>query len=123
MLLELKMPRVIADMPGARIEAIYVRPGGEIGVGGKLCDISIDLGGAFQQNCPPISFYRLVSRERVWLRRITVAAGDLLSPGDVVASLSTGPDESLDSPVARPLRFTTAGILWHSAMWSAIPVA
>src|ERR1700722_8194275 len=123
MLLDLKMPRVIANMPGARIEAIYAMPGGEIGVGGKLCDISIDLGGAFQQNCPPISFYRLVSRERAWLRRLAAAPGDLLSPGEIVALLPPGADEPLEAPVARPLRLTTAGILWHPAMWSATSAA
>ncbi len=119
MLLDLKMPLVMPDMPGARIEAIYATVGQAVAIGGKLCDISVDLAGAFAQNCPPISYYRLVSRERAWLRRAMVVGGDLLAPAGILAWFSTEADEPLEGPAARPMRVTTAGILWHPAMWSA----
>ena len=63
MLYELSLPRIIPNMTDARIETLYMEIGQQI-PGGKLLDLSIDLGDGVSQNCPPISYYRLVSREK-----------------------------------------------------------
>jgi len=119
MLIQIVAPRVIAEMTTARIEAVYCRPGAEFAVGAKLFDVSVDLGAAFRQNCPPVSYYRIIARERAWLRELRVQPGDAREPGFVLALTSTEPDEPLDGGAARTLRINTVGILWNAAMWSA----
>jgi hypothetical protein len=47
----------------------------------------------------------------VWVRRLSASAGEAKEVGDVLALLSTQPDEPLDGPVVRPLRVACAGIL------------
>ena len=121
MLLELKTPQIMPEMKEARIETVYARAGQALKVGDRILDVSIDLGSAFQLNCPPMSYYRLVAREKGWLRELNAAPGDLRAAGDVLARVSTEPDEPVDAPADRPLRLATAGILGHPMMWSAKP--
>jgi hypothetical protein len=78
----------------------------------------VDLSSAFSQDCPPISYYRVVSRERVWLRKIEVAAGDSIDVSGLIAIFSTEADELEGGVISRPLRITTAGILYHAGMLS-----
>ncbi|CAN5503995.1 hypothetical protein BH10PSE17_BH10PSE17_25570 [soil metagenome] len=115
---ELVLPRIIADMADARIETVHVAVGEEV-EGGRLLDISIDLGQAAALNCPPISYYRLVTREKVRLLELRVAPGGRCEPGAAVAVFGDGSAIAADEPMARPLRLTVAAILWHPQMWSA----
>jgi hypothetical protein len=86
--------------------------------GDKILDLSIDLGAAYSQNCPPVSYFRIVSREHVMLRRFLVEAGDSCEPGAALAIFSDHRDEPIDGAPGRTLRVTLAGILHQKGMWS-----
>lgn len=118
MLLELRIPKINEHMSNALIENLYAEVDNEIMVGQKIFDLSVDLGSAFSQDCPPISYYRLVLRERVWLRKRSVTVGEQHDAGTVMAIFSTEPDEPDGGIIARQVRVATAGIMYHSAMWS-----
>ncbi len=105
-------------MSGALIECIYARPDTQMRAGDKILDLSVDLGSAFAQDCPPISFYRLVLRENLWLRKITVTPGTNWDMATPLAIFSTVPDEPLEENVARQVRSAVAGIVYHEDMWS-----
>lgn len=87
-------------------------------MGSKLIDLSVDLSSAFAQECPPISFFRVVLREPAWLRILDVAPGDHCNLDELVAVFSTDPDEDLSQPAARAIRTTVAGIMHHDGMWT-----
>ncbi len=107
MLYDFRLPRLSPHMSGARLSA-----------GSKFLDISVDLGSAFAQDCPPISYYRVVLREALWLRMLAVAAGAACDLGQPIAIFSSEPDEPADGAVARGVRVATAGIVYHAGMWS-----
>jgi hypothetical protein len=116
--LGLLLPRIMEPMTTARIEAAYAAPGAAMKPGDRLFDLTIDLGGAFLQNCPPISHYRLVLRERAVMRRLNVRPGQDVAPGDCLALFTTLPEEPEDGPVARSLRIAVAGIIGQPDLWS-----
>ncbi len=119
MLCSLLLPRIMEPMTVALVETVYGEPDQQMKSGDRLLDLTIDLSGAFLQNCPPISHYRLVLRERAALRRLLVQPGDEIEPGACLALFTTDPGESAEGAVARPLRVATAAILAHPGMWSA----
>lgn len=106
-------------MTAAAIECVFATPGAVLKVGDKLCDISVDLSSGFSQYCPPVSYFRVVVRERVRLQSLLVAPGDNCDVGQLMAVFSAEHDDSGDEKPARQLRITTAGINHHSGMWSA----
>jgi len=114
----LVLPKIIAHMTAATIEAVHVVPGRSLRVGEKLMDVSVDLGGAFLQNCPPISYYRLVLREPATLKRLCVTPGEQCEPGAVLALFDSGADGPDEAPADRAVRVATAGILPGAWMWS-----
>jgi hypothetical protein len=118
LLVELKLPLFNPEMKTALIESVYGEEGAELTLGTKLLDVSVDLSGAFAQNCPPISYYRMVLRDRLWLRKLLIAPGDACEAGAQIALLSTEPDEPLEGLPARAARCMTAGIMFHDGMWS-----
>jgi hypothetical protein len=117
MILEFKLPLINPHMSGATIEFLHSGPGA-VKAGSKFLDVSVDLGSAFAQECPPISFYRFVMREPAWLRDIQAVPGRHYAVDERVALFSTDPDEALDQPAARGVRVTVAGIMHHSGMWT-----
>jgi hypothetical protein len=119
LLLTLKLPRINAYMTNASVDRIYVAEGERLNVGAKLLDLIIDLSAAAPHDCPPVSAFRIVLRDRAWLRRLAVAPGDDVEIGATIAQFSTEPDEPLDSEPARAVRVTIAGILGQSDWWSA----
>lgn len=116
MIYELRVSVIVAHMTGATIECLHATPGTMLKAGTKLLDLSVDLGSAFAQECPPISFYRIVMREPAWLRSIDAAPGEFRALNEMVALFSTDPDEALTTVPARAIRTTTAGIIHHSGM-------
>lgn len=117
MIVHLLLPTINPHMSGARIECLYAAPGDVLKTGSKLLDLGIDLSSAFAQECPPVSFFRVVLRETMILRSWHVARGDLCALGDPVATFSSLPDEALSAP-ARGVRFVTAGIIHHDRLWT-----
>ena len=75
-------------MSGATIEYVHSGPAA-LKAGAKFLDVSVDLGSAFAQECPPISFYRFVMREPAWLREIKAVQGQYYALEDLVARFST----------------------------------
>jgi hypothetical protein len=104
-------------MTTALVEAIHAREGQALPIGAKLFDLTVDLSVAAPHDCPPISHYRLVLRERAWLRRLHFGRGDEPLAGASLALLSTEADEPLDAPPARTARLAVAAIM-HQSAWS-----
>ena len=119
MLNELRLARINPNMSAGVIECLYVEDGAALKVGDKLLDLSVDLSSGFAQFCPPVSYFRVVVREKVWLRKLLVEPGQNCDVGELLGIFSTEPDRTDDDTPARPLRITTAGIAYHSNMWSA----
>ncbi|GAB6968720.1 hypothetical protein JCM25156A_27580 [Komagataeibacter kakiaceti JCM 25156] len=118
MLYEFRLAEIVPQMSGATIECVYATMGDRLRAGAKLLDLSVDLSSAFAQECPPVSYYRLVLREAVCLRQLDATPGQHHALGARIALFSTDPDEALDGPVERQVRCTVAGIIHHEAMWS-----
>lgn len=118
MILELRLPLVSPHMSQGVVECLYAESGSVLKPGDKLLDLSIHLGANFAQDCPPISFFRAIVREKAVFRAWRVTRGQSCKPEEVLALLSTAPDESLDQPPQRPARIATAGIIHHAGMWT-----
>jgi hypothetical protein len=116
---ELRLTKINPNMNAAVVESLYAKAGSEMKAGDKLCDLSVDLSSGFSQYCPPISYYRVVVREKVWLQELLVGPGDSCDVGQLVAVFGTEQDDPREGATARPLRITTAAIAHHSGMWSA----
>ena len=118
MISEFKVPLISPHMVEARIECLHATVGESLKSGAKLFDLSVDLSNNFSQDCPPISFFRIILRENAVLREVRFAAGDLCPVGSVLAVFSTTADEALDQAAPRAVRFATAGIIRHAGMWT-----
>jgi hypothetical protein len=118
MIYEFRLPLIVAQMAGATVEFVHAKPGETLKMGSKLLDLSIDLSSAFAQECPPISFHRVVMREAACLRKIDLAPGQFFQPDGVLAVFSTDPNEDLQQPATRNIRTTVAGIVHHEDMWT-----
>ena len=122
MIYALKLPTIVPQMTGATAECVHATPGAALKMGSKLLDLSIDLSSAFAQECPPISYYRIVLREPMFLRSMAAKPGDLIGLDGEIALFSTTPDEPLDAAPARPPRLTIAAIMHHDGMWRGAEV-
>jgi hypothetical protein len=120
LLLNLTLPRINPEMSAATIDRILIPLGAAVPIGGRLLDLTVDLSAAATHDCPPISHYRLVSRDRVWLRRLDVSAGAEPEVGACLGLFSTEPDEPLTGPPARLLRYVVAGIIPQSSWDEAL---
>lgn len=116
MIYEFKLPSIVAQMSGATIECLHAKPGDAVKMGSKLFDVSVDLSSAFAQECPPISYFRVVMREPGYLRKLDLTPGQYCQLDELLAVFSTTPDEALDAPAARSVRTTVAGIVHHDGM-------
>ncbi len=121
MLLELLLPRINEYMTTAVITTLYPQPGGAFVIGTKFLDLSIDLSSSVPHDCPPVSHYRLVLRERLWLRRLGVKPGDEIDVGAMLALFSTKPDDVLDGKPVRAARIAVAGIVYQADLWGETP--
>jgi hypothetical protein len=120
-LLNLSLPRINVYMTTAIIDAVHAAEGSQLAVGAKLLDLTVDLSAAAPHDCPPVAHYRLMVRDRVWLRRLDIAAGDEPEVGASIAWFSTEPDEPLGGAPARPVRLAIAGIIRDSVWDEARP--
>lgn len=118
MIMEVRLPLIVSQMSGATVECVYAEPGLELGRGAKLVDLSVNLSSAFAQECPPISYYRIVLLERAFVRSLHVAPGDPIAVDAMIATFSNEADEPLELNSARPMRMSVAGIMHHDGMIS-----
>jgi hypothetical protein len=119
MLYDLCLPKINPNMSSAIVECIYAQPGTLLKAGEKLFDLSVDLSSGYSQYCPPISYFRVVVREKLWLQKTLVSLGDSCDVGDTLAFFSSDQDESVEAIPTRTIRITTAGIAHHPGLWSA----
>ena len=108
MLLELRLSEIVPGMSGATIECVHAVAGSVLKPGARLLDLSIDLSSAFAQECPPISFFRVILRESAVLRRIDVVPGKYMELGEVIALFAPTSDDPVDGPADRsvPVSYT-----------------
>ncbi len=118
MILDFKLPAVSPHVNEALLECIYVSAGTAVKPGDKLLDLSVNLNNAFEQDCPPVSFFRVIVREKAIMREFRAARGESRKLDEVVAIFSTDPNEPLDQPAQRGLRVATAGIIHHAGLWT-----
>jgi hypothetical protein len=111
LLLNLVLPRINPHMATAKIDRVHASVGAAMPVGGKFLDLTIDLSAATPHDCPPVSHFRLVVRDKAWLRRLEVSPGDEPEVGAGLALFSTTPDEPLDGAPARAVRIAIVGII------------
>ena len=116
MLLNLNVPRINEYMTNVFVEAAYAEAGQAVAIGAKLFDLTVDLSAAAPHDCPPITHYRVVSRERAWMRSLCVKPHDEPAVGAPLALLTTEPDEALEGAPARPARVAIAAIM-HQSIW------
>ncbi len=110
MILSLVMPRIGAQVQQASVHKIIANPGDELRPGTPLLEIRVDIGSAKAQDCPPLSFFRIIATERAHLRTVEVAPGGLLAVGAPLGLASTDRTESLDAAPTRALRLTSVAI-------------
>jgi hypothetical protein len=118
MIYEFRLPIIVSQMTGATLECLHAKHCDSLKMGSKLFDLSIDLSSVFAQECPPISFFRVVLREAAWLRKLELAPGKFSQLDEEMAVFSTSPDEDISQPAARTVRTTVAGIVHHDGMWT-----
>jgi hypothetical protein len=118
LLYSLAIPKLNEHAAPIRIETLYAQPGARLAVGAKLADISMDFSHLSTQNCPPISFHRIVLREPLWLRAWAAAPGQLCAQSDCIAIFSDDEAEPAGGAITRSARVMTAGITHHPGMWT-----
>ncbi len=111
MLLSLTVNRLNEHMAQGLVDKIYMTEGAALPIGAKLLDLKVDLSGAQAHDCPPVTYFRLVSRDRAWLRALKVTVGQNCDVGTLMALFSTTPDESIDQPIGREIRTSVAAII------------
>ena len=109
-MLTLDLPLINPYMTTALIDSIHAQEGQALAVGSKLIDLTVDLGH-LAHDCPPITHYQLLSREKAWVRRVSVRQGEEPSVGARLVLLSTDQDEALDGQPARNARVTVACVI------------
>lgn len=110
MLLKLLVPVTNADLGPARIGHVHPAIGDALQPGSPLVDVIVGQD-TMAFDCPPISKYRVTSRETAWLRRIDMAQGQFAHTGASIALLSTSPDEPLENDGERAVRVSVAAII------------
>lgn len=116
MLLNIELPHFGGDAK-ARVRAVHVREGDHVSLGVALLDVSVDFSAGISFDCPPVSHFRVLSREAGWLLRLTVARGGHLGSGTTIGLLGTTLDADPDEAPARPARLTVASVLEQDAWW------
>ncbi len=111
LLIALKLPRITEHVSFATITAVHVAEGDLLKPGSKLLDVSIDLSSIAPHDCPPISLYRIATRDRAWLRRLCISTGESVIAGADLAYFTTEPDEPLTGTPSRSARISVAGII------------
>lgn len=118
MILEFRLPLLIPHMSEALIECLYAVPDATLKAGDRLVDLRVDLSSAFSQDCPPISYFRIILRENAILREFRLNCGQYCKVGELIAEFSSVA-EGRDPRAPRGVRFATAGIMHHQGMWTA----
>lgn len=117
LLLSIELPQLHELMTTAVVSQVHAAPGDELAVGAPILDLRVDLSHAAAHDCPPVSFFRVVSRERGVLRTLTAAKDSEIVPGERIGLLATTADDLVTAEPARAARLTTVGVLGPEAEW------
>ena len=117
LLLAIDMPRLHELMASGVLTAVHVTPGATLEPGAALVDVRVDLSHAAAHDCPPVSWFRVILRERGVLRDFTAAEGDEIAPGTRMGLLASAPDDASILVPARAARLTTVGIVGPDVQW------
>ncbi|MCB2072565.1 MAG: hypothetical protein H6917_04360 [Novosphingobium sp.] len=111
MLIKVSVPVTNQALGLARIDSIDVEVGQQLRSGARLVDFTLGADIVQTHDCPPVTTYRVTSRERGWVRRIDAAPDDMVEQGAAVMLVSSEPDEPLDGAESRSARVSVAAIL------------
>ncbi len=117
MLLAIELPRLHELMTTGVVTAVHAAPGTMLAPGTPLVDVRVDLSDAAAQDCPPVSWFRVVCGERCVLRALNAAEGSEFAPGARLGLASTAADEAATGDPARPARLTIVGIVGPEIEW------
>lgn len=117
MWLRVSTPAFSAPEPTLRVTRTYAVEGDWLDRGQSLMDLTVDMSGGVERDCPPISTCRIVLREGAWLRSQAFQAGAEVAPGATLALLSSEADSPPEAP-ARDARVTVATVLQHADWWA-----
>lgn len=117
MLLAIELPRLHDLMTTAVVTAVHAVPGATLESGAPLFDIRIDLSHAAAHDCPPVSWFRVILRDRGVLRALTVAEDSEVAAGERVGLVASAPDESTSGEPARAARLTAVGLVGPDPEW------
>jgi len=110
LLLTLNLPHILDYMTAASVEAIHAGVGDELERGAKLLDLKVDLTAGAAHDCPPISYYRILLRERARLTALGVSCGDEPLVGAELARFASLAPETGEGAEGRPARVAIAAI-------------
>jgi len=112
MLLDLRMPGFGDRMAEGTVHRLLIEPGARVDKGTRLFEVFVDLSAIAEQNCAPVFFFRIVAAESGWCRSVAVKPGDRRAVGEILALVSTTPDEAPESITGdRGLRISVATVL------------
>lgn len=94
------------------VKAIHAPAGQQLARGAVLMDIEVTLGQGESHDCPPVSHYRLHTRESATLLHWNVNVGDQVAQHTLMAGLLIpSSDKLVAGSAAKPLRLTMVGIV------------
>jgi len=91
------------------IHAVLVERGAKIVAGTPLLEVRLDLTSSAPQNCAPVTFFRIVSRESGWMRTSLPVPGTVVAVDAELAIVSHGENDPIDD-VTRSLRITASAV-------------
>lgn len=117
MLLAIELPQLHELMSTAVVSKVHAVPGAELAPGAPLLDLRVDLSHEAAHDCAPVSYFRLVVRDRGVLRTLAVDVGSELAAGQRIGVLTTTADETSEAEPARAARLTTVGVVGPEVAW------
>lgn len=109
---QLILPQLTFIASRGEIMAIHAQPGQALQRGAALVDIEVNLGGGETHDCPPVSHYRLHTREAATVLAWRVAVGDKLEPQAILAEMALASNtETAHASGPQALRLSVVGIV------------
>ena len=115
MILELLVPQIDGRIDRVKIDRLEIAVGDSIAPSDSLLELTAGLDYAGMHGCPPTTRFRMTSGETAHVRQVNVQEGARLYSGEVLAILSTEPDEPIDGEERRKARHSLAAIFSPSA--------
>ena len=110
MILSLVLPRMGELTRPGTVRRVIARAGDALRPGAPLLEVRVDLDETNARDCPATIFYRLIATERAYLRRLSVAPGDVLEVAAPIGLATTSLEEAFDGPPVRTLRTASISI-------------